>query len=188
MLVAVTVAACAEDFRPVNTEVRFRDHRITDMALPNCGFWTRRGTIWAKSYADGSELEAMCRPKRPGSIFPAYALVYRSPVKKKWIVGRCVFRSGCNSVVLNEDISGTATILVSTFWETADGRARVLNSGTGLTEGIRTRSYWFDARTLTLVRSERVYELSERGGEVRGCNLKMYKGKLLSNNDHIQHF
>src|SRR5262249_6331315 len=138
--------------------------------------------------ADGSELKAVCRPKRPGSVFPAYALVYRIPGKKKWIVGRCVFRAGCNSVVLNENISGTETTLVSTFWETVDGRSRVLNPRAGLIEGIRTRSYSFDARTLTLVRSERVYELSQHGSNVRGCDLKIYKGKLLSNSDHVQHF
>jgi hypothetical protein len=186
VLILITISSLPQlargaDRAPVSIEVISGNHRWSDMVLPSCGFWTSRGTIWEKTYFDGARLRVRCVSARSLNVFPSYVAIFRDPGGREIIVGRCEFRQGCNDVVVSEVIDQNKAYLVSTCWETTDGRIRYQTATTSAgTAKVRLKSWFFDVANKRLILSLRTYSVENSPRSTKGCAVKQLRGKLLA--------
>lgn len=170
---------------PESIIVRKGSQRFSDMLLPRCALWSRRGVIWAKTYTDGARLEMRCATRHWFGIFPSYALFYIEGQGRRGCVGRCIFRSGCNAITIIERIGPHEELLEQTIWQNLDGGS---NDGVvNITPGWRTGpqepmldevDWEFDAnqKTLTVTSKKFGYLPGYRGAH--GCGADRFRGQL----------
>jgi len=191
----VFLAFCVTAAKPVqhdgkvgsseSTVVQIGSRRFSDMVLPSCGLWSRRGVIWTKTYTDGSRLEMWCRRTHWFGIFPSYNLFYVEQKRRPRCIGRCIFRSGCNAVTVVERIGAGEERLDQTIWQNVDGGS---NDGVakitatlraGPKEPMLDEVDWeFDADQKTLTVTNKQYAYLPGYKVAQGCDVDRFRGEL----------
>jgi hypothetical protein len=120
------------------------------------------------------------------TLRPGYRLFIVDRAGKRCIA-RCIFHSGCNSVVLNEIKVYDNLELEAVEWTNVDGGK---NDGVvSIENGFRTGSLepaldvviWTYTHNLGVLRiSNLKYEYIDGYQRVRGCEIERFRGKLIS--------
>jgi hypothetical protein len=112
--------------RPEPAEESGKLH-VIDPVVPTCGsllFW-RWGTLWKTSFKDGSALKIECIPPNPLRLKSAALQMLFLHSGRQSIIAKCVFRDGCNSILVTEEVArnicATPIRLVETEWLNLDG-------------------------------------------------------------------